>query len=222
MSVEAPVMQILINGQADLVSADPGARFGQVVEEVRQWLLSNSIAILEMRLDGEVLDSIRQADISLQTTEDFETLEIDVVEIAVLAQEVLSSIYQHLPLISQRLIDITARIQGGQTSEAFTLLDDVLEAWGLVLGAIDNLRRLYSVAEVSIAEIDRILAGKEERLRTLLEEIRDAFEDRDLVTVGDCLEYELSPMVADWVEVVDALQAVLATPEKADEPDGSA
>ncbi len=210
MSVEVPVMRIVINGHEGIASAEPGARMGSVVDEVRQWLLSNRVAILEMRLDGGPYDAMRQNATRLEPAEAHELLEIQAAPIPDLSRDVLSSIREHLPRISERLVEITSKLQAGDSAAAFPLLDDVLEAWGLVLKAFDNLRRLYGAIDLHVERIDSVVAGKEASLRRLLEEIHSALKDHDLVTVGDCLEYELSPMVGEWIEVVEALEESLA------------
>ncbi|MBI4614415.1 MAG: hypothetical protein HY720_12450 [Planctomycetes bacterium] len=211
MNVEAQGMRIVINGREDLVSVDPGSCMGDVLDEVRDLFRANRIAILEMRLDGEPFENAQQDALRSDSTDSYGALEVEAVELEVLFRDVLASIREHLPRVSERLTDITAKIQGGDVTEAFARLDEVLEAWGLVLGAVENLRRLLSLSNLSILGVDEVLAVREEQLRKLLEEVRDAIRNQDLVTLGDCLEYELSPMVREWTDVVDSLEKAVAS-----------
>ena len=206
MSVETAPMRIVINGEENLASVEPGSQFGAVLDEVRQWLMAHRVAILEIRLDGEPLSPGRQQELGPELADRFESLEIQAVEIGQLAREVLGSIEAHLPAISEHLVEITNLLQSGAHTEAFSRLDTVFEALGLVLTAVSNLRNLLGIGGLEANGAGEALLGREQRLAELLEEIKGAFRDQDLVTLGDCLEYELTEVLEDWKEVVAGLR----------------
>lgn len=102
--------------------------------------------------------------------------------------ELKKSLVSYLERVENALPDIVSGYRFGneqQANEQMILLTKGLDWIG---EAMDALRGYHSLSIVEIKEF--------------LEELNEAFENGDMVLIADLLEYELSPKVQQWRQIL--------------------
>ncbi len=198
-------MKIVIDDKPDLVSADEGSVFGKILEQLREWLDTHRLVITDLQLDGEILTPQRRVELERVPVDAFDTLEVSTIDPHALSKQTLLEVKSHLPPLSKSLVEVTENIQQGDLPGAWIKLTLCFDVWSVIAEAIDKVSKLMNLDLASFTVEGQSLETQMAALRDLLEKAKNAMENQDIVTVGDLMEYEFSPRVESWSQIIDAL-----------------
>jgi hypothetical protein len=190
-------MRIVINGRDDIVSADPGSRFGTILGQLKKWLGENSMLITLLDLDGTPLDLARENEAADRPVDDFKELTVEATAARDLALDTLQNLKQYTDRVKKDQLSTAQRYRSGGSdfSDDFNF---VLTWWeSLQRTMVDVIRHLRLDPE-SIREENESLSDHLANLTTPLAEMDGAFKARDFALVGDLLEYEFTPRLDTW------------------------
>lgn len=106
-----------------------------------------------------------------------------------LLQETQTSYYEYVAKLETGCIQIATNIRIGQNEQAFQNIINLTEGFGWLLDVEARmLEQNYKINSQITAALD------------ILNEVNDALESGDLVTVADLFEYELAPMFNSAIE----------------------
>lgn len=200
-------MDILVNGQRDLVSVDPGSGLQDTLHQLRDWVRGEGLAILQVTLDGEAVTVDLDAGRASETVDAYQSLNLQVGRPADLAVSVLEGLRQMLPKLETSMREAAGAFGRGKPDFALARFPQILEAWEAVLGSVGQVCALCSVPMDAVSRVvtpERQASLKDAVLRT-----KQAFDDADFVSLADLLEYELAPMTGDWAGILGELQALV-------------
>ena len=204
---EAMTMKIEINGQENLVLPEGEMTVGATLDGLRKMMFEHRMAITEILLDGEVMTGKREQDLADDPASEHERLQVQVVEKGMLVRSILENVQEHLPRISTRLVETTTLFQTGKVEAAFEAIPEVIEALAVIRRSLDNTRTLCALQDPERFE-GRMDATRSEELGELLAETNEAIARRDLVTLGDLLEYEFVLRLDEWKQEAEELGEV--------------
>ena len=96
-------------------------------------------------------------------------------------------------------------IQAGQLAEALPKLMEVINTWQQIQRCVEDGAQLV---QMPLDDLESGIGEGEEgnaivTLRNQLTEIRDSIVNQDLVTLSDCLAYEMEPVADQWRGLLD-------------------
>ncbi|TET38152.1 MAG: hypothetical protein E3J72_03930 [Planctomycetota bacterium] len=199
-------MRIVINGRDDVVSADPGSRFGTILGQLRQWLDKNSMLITLLNLDGAPLDPARENEAADRPVDDFKELTVEAAAARDLALDTLQNVKQYTDRVKKAQLSTAQHYRSGESdfSDDFNF---VLTWWESLQRTMVDVIRLLRVDPESICVEDVSLSDHLANLTTPLAEMDGAFKARDFALVGDLLEYEFTPRLDTWCSLLSQVMA---------------
>ncbi|WP_282198693.1 hypothetical protein [Collibacillus ludicampi] len=158
-------------------------------EKIRATVDSQKKLIQQVRVNGELLDE--STSIPYQQVE---LIEVDTICPLALLKETYQSAIEYLPKLIDAIFQIAEYFRSGSDGEAIKLF---LQAEnGLHWNA-----QLIQNSSVLLSSQPKALEFHQ-RNQALLKEVLEAWENEDFVTVADLMEYELAPLLSEWLNFI--------------------
>ena len=81
-----------------------------------------------------------------------------------------------------------------------------IEALQLFDELIDGIKRLFNIDFSKMLINGETIQGRKEKLLKLTSNMHSAQVNQDWITLADLLEYELTPLIEDWIHIIPSLQ----------------
>lgn len=91
--------------------------------------------------------------------------------------------------------------QEGRDGEAVCLFNQLLDGLEWLGSLVDSMELVVRRDLAGLPDGEHICRASA-TFRTLLRELQVAFENADYVLIGDLLTYELTPLLAEWENIV--------------------
>jgi hypothetical protein len=178
------------------------------VGEVLGYLQRQRQIVVQMLIDGAEPDTDDLRSLS-QTRLVGHTVYIETADPRRLALEVLDAVHAELPE-AQRLKEAAADLLArNQQARALEHLAGCIRIWQQAQEAMAKVAQLLRVDLGAISlegtPLERVLARFAEQLRA----VRSALEQRDYVSLGDALVYEMQTASQDWGKAIDAMRQLV-------------
>lgn len=108
-----------------------------------------------------------------------------------LIKETLDSCIEYIPKLLKAVSNIVYNMQSGNEGEGISLMPNILEGLQWVIEAVHGMQQHGYLINIDIPVMT-------ERLR----ELQEALEIRDYVLIADIFEYEVSPLLENWLESI--------------------
>lgn len=205
---EVQMFQLKINGTPENFAFTGESTFGEVMEKLSGNIDAQGMVITSITMNNLSLIEGKQFDYHQFPLHQVESIELEIANPVALADEALNSADEHIRM----LIGLCAR-----TSELFRLGDEA-EANDSYSKMIEGLRWLDKGMNVmfSMLKIDQaepLLNGKSmdnfqnEMLVPALDNMYSAQTNEDMIALADSLEYELIPVLHEWLKMLTAIKA---------------
>ncbi|WP_408955670.1 hypothetical protein [Natroniella sp. ANB-PHB2] len=167
---------------------------------------------------GEIIDAIEregyiatqviadQKDITRFSAQELESIKpIDHLEILAktpreITLDSLKEAENYLPRLISGIDEIINSFSQGEKSKAYKLLNQALEGFQWLSILIDNLETI-SDSIYEDMDLNRVIKNWESNLNEFL----TAFENQDIILLSDILEYELLPVLEEYLEIIKDL-----------------
>jgi hypothetical protein len=180
------------------------ATVAEVFESVRDGVLGGGRVVVGVIVDGSLLEWEDGSPIWEQPFDRSMTLEITTDLPIVLSGALMDRAIECLPELRelQRQAANLVRREETQTRGVEMTLD-ILSRWKELQEAIVGVRALHQIDfdQEPWQEFGDDLGAAFRNVSERISEMREAFELRDFVLVGDLLEFEMVPLVDTWLEV---------------------
>ncbi len=209
-------MELTIDGESVAVDAKEISTLRDLVTHIELNLLKPPQVIIRMVLNEEELDEAQEIGLGGFSIEEIETLSVETADKQELAHQALDDAQEYLPQLSVLLEQSAKMIREGDTVQGLILASealDVISAFGEVLEGIRATFRL-DFAEVRIDEFNML--DKLKDLGKLAQEILKAAQDENWTLFADLTEYELSPLLYEWMAVIPSLVALLPSQDNSE------
>ncbi len=204
-------MQIYLNNQSQDIPTDGIQYFGQLMEKLTEEAASEGGSVLNVRLNGEDITGRDKSNFEQMSVGEIENLEVETGDPKTLARSTLYSIADfHEQLLKE--LQITSEFfrmnNIDRSNESFLRCIDGLQVF---MHTMESCRKLLGLSfelllmpssnteeEISVAESRRSIF-------TALDGIIEAQTDQDWVLLADIMEFELTPSLAMWREVIQMI-----------------
>ena len=119
--------------------------------------------------------------------------QVDKEKIEKLVNDTLKSMDEYLPRLKNSMTVIAEKIQGEgeEREEGFKLLTKAIEGITWCVDAVVALKKFGYLTEIDLESANKVLR-----------ELEDALKKQELVLAADILEYEIKPVLGEWIGVV--------------------
>lgn len=157
--------------------------------------------VVEVSVNGRPLINDALLECLDQPAADGDQIDLGSAETASLVSAALDEMVEQMDLGGAAHRDVAAALQAGRTSEAVGQFGQLLSIWQNSRTTIVECSQLME-QDWSDREIGgQTLAAHLNELTSRLREVRDAFEARDYVLLGDLLQYEMPDVCATWASI---------------------
>jgi hypothetical protein len=204
-------MIVTLDGERLSGSFPASATLQALIDQVRQAHLGDrlvvSVAIdgrplldedLSERLGGP-LDGVKQVDLASADRRR-------------LAADSLREVAERLGETGSEYAGVADELQAGRTSEAVKLFGEFLEVWQTCQKTILDCSALLGQDLTAVKCDGRPVREHLDGLADRLRELRDTFEARDMVLLGDLVQYEMPDACRTWQSILNEMASTVAGP----------
>ena len=200
-------MDVIVDGNRDFSLQGEPEDVLAAVAAVSEFLQKKGRAILAVKADGTSIAPDKLVDsLEGKPLAQVAALEVDSADVAELVEESLKDLSETLPELPKACRELATVFQGSSPEEGFEPFQRLAEIWA-------NLKsREMLVANALNVKLDDLhVSGQDvavlhEELNLYLTEAAVALESKDLVLLGDLLEYELAPRAELETQIVSLLR----------------
>ncbi len=186
------MIQLRHNGRESSRDADAFASIGDAIARYTGDLGGPRSVLTRLCIDGREIPEGEWDAESARAFGAIHALEIESAPIEEIALRSLHGACEYAPQVREALAQVADRMRCGETSRACALFAVSLDALSVVMFAVD-------AACTHAGHHAATLAGLEGALEPWLGRLADAQERGDWITVADLLEFELLPLLDDWI-----------------------
>jgi len=198
-------MELITDGEREVVDAQGGKSLGKVLDEERVRVRSEGRVITGIRVDGEVLERERQDELGARSVGEFERVEITTRNADELARETLRELVEHVGQVERVIPELVGHLEAEEIQKAMALLAACCQMWAVVQEALSKVGLVldwdYGEVEVEGRSVGEWLGEMEGTLR----EMNEALTNRDYFMLGEVLSHEFSPAMGAWQRILKQL-----------------
>jgi hypothetical protein len=202
-------MEVVIDGQSKSIDVTGIGTLNELLARIERDCIGGGRVIVRVLLNEEELDEGQTVGLGAFPVKDITSISVETADTLELAGEALQDALEYLPAISMILEQSARKIREGdvraglqETSEAL----GVIEAFGEVL---DGIRGAFRIDFSKVKIDDGTLLEKLHELGKHAQNILKATKEEDWTLLADLIEYELSPLLYEWMAVVPELVSML-------------
>jgi len=195
-------MIVTLDGCQVDMDASQSTTIEDCLRQVEEGICRTGRVVTQILVDEHDID-VERVDLT-RSLETVARLTVNSAEPKKLALEALQEAVKLLSVLVKSLGDVAMGLQQGKYGEALAQLPDQVEAMQWFLTVIRGARQVLGV------NLSEPIAGRRpEELSTRLVDasgqMMEALENQDWVMLADALEYEVVPILEDWLLVVPAI-----------------
>lgn len=202
-------MEILIDGIPTIIDASGIANFQELLKYLESNVIDKSRVMTRVVLNEESLDESQEIGLGAFPVAEILTLSIETNNTTHLAYEALGDALEYLPTLSAVLEAAAAKIREGLVREGLQNISEALEVVGAFGEVLDGIRGAFRIDYGKVKIDDFSLLDKLNELGKLAQEILKAAKEENWTLIADLVEYELSPLLYEWIAILPELIAML-------------
>ncbi|MBU1862405.1 MAG: hypothetical protein KKH94_01930 [Candidatus Omnitrophica bacterium] len=202
-------MQIIANGQVIPFTVNEEENLSDVLKTLL--LLTNQAnkLVIECKVNGELIPLLERDKYTEKPVESIQKIEMLVENKGERIIESLKEMEHVFPIIIDSFSEISNTLIAGQKHKALTKFSETLKMWRQL---INFLRVIEASFKLNFKEIEvngKKIDDASAELYDILNEIKKAIVNEDLVTIGDLIEYELKSKIEEQRNICTALQKIV-------------
>jgi len=197
-------MRITIDGLEIAHQFDGGITLWSVVEEVSKGIYQNHRVITGYEINGSVFEG-EDSELDKIPVSDTHNLNILTNSLKSIIIESLNGVNEYLPQLVNGIEECAVLIQADKRTEAMDLLQQCVTGLGWFTEIIDKSSQLTASTLSPSALEDLPVVEKRQAINRALNPIVENLTSGDYLAVSDLLEYELVPVLNDWIVLIPQL-----------------
>jgi len=207
-------MQVIANGQQIPFSLTEEKSLKDVVETLLLLTSQANRLVIECKVNEEPVSLLDRTGLQDISVEKIDKIELRVENKTTRVIESLDEIERLFPIIINSFTEVSDTLIAGQKHKALTAFTQSLGNWRKIINFLRVIEASYKLDFDTIEINGRKVDDLNTDLFNILNEIKKAIENEDLVTIGDLVEYELKDKLEEQKSVITILKNVVR--EKAD------
>lgn len=210
-------MKVLIDGQEKIIATDGLSTVLDLLMHIEINVIGKSRVITRVRMNEEELDEGQQIGLGAFPISDVSSLEIETHNSLQLGYEALEDAQEYLPALSTVLEEAAKQIRQGFVAEGLQNASQALELISVFGEVLDSIRSAFQIDYSKIKIDEETLQDKFNELGTLANGILQSAKNHDWTLFADLIEYELSPLLFQWMELIPEVISRLPDPHDGSE-----
>jgi len=207
-------MEIIINGESREIEAEGLSTFKDLMVHLQNCVVQQPSVITRVFVNEEEIDEGQEIGLGEFPISDIAKLSIQTADKLDLAHEALEDAQEYLPALSSVLEGAAAKIRGGDIHGGLQDASQALEIVGAFGEVLDGIRGAFRI-DFSMVRIDDLnLLDKLNQLNRYAQETLDAVQKQNWTLFADLIEYELSPLLYEWMAVIPEIVKLLPERER--------
>lgn len=185
-------MKIFVDGQELECVIENEETIGEVLGNIENYCMKNNSTVTTVTLDGDVIPANKLDDVFTRSISDVEKVELFTINGEEVKQKLIKLGFEFVNL-AEKLTNISLLLNEGKEGEALSIIQE----FSIMLKDLYMLYSLFNIAGLDYDFMfgDKTIASYKNEFSELLNNIIEAFEQKDTVAISDITEYELSPLV---------------------------
>lgn len=207
-------MEIVIDGKAREIETEGISTFKDLMEHIQSDVVKHPSIITRVIVNEEELDEGQEIGLGEFPISDILKMSIHTADKLDLAHEALTDAQDYLPVLSEALEKAAGRIRAGEIREGLQEASQALEVISAFGEVLEGIRGAFRI-DFSMVRIDDLsLLDKLNQLNKYAQEVLDAVQKEDWTLFADLIEYELSPLLYEWMAVIPEIIKLLPERER--------
>lgn len=207
-------IDVTVDGQLNRFDPLNMASLDEIVGElVKRWVPKDRL-INRVEVNGENLTEQNQERLSAIRAADIQRIDIQTEPFSEAVGGALERGASYLDRVCEGLRLCVDRFRAGQEIEAHKLMANSMEGLIWFVGFTTNLRVTLKLDYDSEFFQGESLRAKQERLFEYIRELEKAQKNMDVVYMADLLEFEIEPILKNWIEILPAFRGRLEAAPK--------
>ncbi len=206
-------MEIIVNGESRELTTEGIDTFKELMDRIESDLVVYPDVVTRVFLNEEELDEGQEIGFGNSRLDDIASLALETANSLALTYQSLSDAQDYLPKLSEIFENSAKLIRGGNLQEGLYDASQALDVIAAFSQILDSIRTAFQMdfSKVIIDEIN--LLDKLNKLNRYANEVLEATKDENWTLFADLIEYELSPLLYEWMAVIPELVKLLPEPE---------
>ena len=181
----------------------------RTVGQVLAHLQKERRLVVHVLIDGREPDLRKLGDVRKSPLKDHHIF-IETADPREMAMDILKQVEAELGEADRIKTEAAKLLQSNQNVRAMEKLSGCLTTWQHVQESLQGTARLLKIDLEKIKLGRGPLTGLIARFTDQLKQIRSSLENRDFVTLGDVLTYEIEQTSAEWREALEAMRRLIS------------
>jgi hypothetical protein len=214
-------MQIFIDGIEQTIDSEGLNTFKDLIDYIDREVVKPPLVVTRVILNEEELDEGQEIGLGGFPITEVVSLALHTEDQTQLAYEALMDAQIYLPQLAEILEKAAKTIREGNINEGLQSASEALEFVSAFGDVLNGIRGAFQV-DFSLVQIDDItLLDKLLDLNRNAGAVLKAIQDEEWTLFADLIEYEISPLLFEWMAVIPELVRMLPAQGEAgvDEPE---
>lgn len=182
---------------------------GDILKEVKSNQLGENDFISEIIINGENIVEEKRSGLEERPLSEITSLEINTDNPFDISLRVLANMDDFMGHLISLIGESADRFRLADEAEANKQFISCVEGLQTFVGVVDKVKSLNKLDFNNIIYESVPVAKRQAELLEVFSSLHDTQANKDWISVADLLEYELSPLVNDWKEILPLLTAEL-------------
>lgn len=205
-------MEIIIDGVSQEIPTEGIATFGELMDYIQSVIVIFPDVVTRIILNEEELDEGQEIGFGSFGIDEIATLSLETENTTDLALSSLSDAQEYLPQVSGILENAAKLIREGNIQEGLLTASEAIEIVSAFGQILDSIRGAFQLDFSKIRIDDFILLDKLKMLNQFANDVLKATQDEDWTLFADLIEYEISPLLYEWMALIPELVNLLPSP----------
>jgi hypothetical protein len=202
-------MEVIIDGVASSVDTSGLNTLFDLLKHLEKNVVYGNRVITKVVVNEEDLDDGQEIGLGAFPITEIASLAVETSDTAKLAAEALEDALEYLPAIAGVLEEAGRKIREGNVREGLQNTSEALEVIGAFGEVLDGIRGAFRIDYAEVRIDDFSLLDKLNELGLQAKAILDAAKAEDWTLLADQIEYEISPLLYEWMAIIPELVALI-------------
>jgi len=202
-------MEITINGQDTPVDTEGLTTFKDLMDYLEREHIGFPSVITRIVLNEEEIDEGQETGLGAFPIEEVASLSLLVADRLELAYEALNDSQIYLPELSTILEESAKIIREGNITTGLQNASEALEYISQFGEVLNGIRAVFHIDFAQVRIDDLTLLDKLLELNRFASDVLKAIQDENWTLFADLIEYEISPLLYEWMAVIPEIVKML-------------
>jgi hypothetical protein len=199
-------MEVVVDGKNNPHAVPDTATFQELFDSLHRAAGGQRRIIVSMKLDGVVLSQEEQGRLRVQVLPPGGRLEIGTADRTGLAVNTLSELIPHLGTLERAHQAAAEQVIAANYRDAMVKFKECFDGWALLVNAIRSISSMATVDLGPLRSRGGPVTVEIKKIQETLTRFKTAFDQTDVVRLGDITQYDLKPLLEDFRGIFEALR----------------